>query len=99
MLALMKERLLSQEAIDGMHARRKGDDAAMTVLIVAHRLSAVRNADVVFVVQDSKVVEDGSHDKLILEEKGTHCNHRQINAQNKIENKKLYTFLHLILLL
>jgi len=36
-----------------------------TTLIVAHRLSAVRQADRVLVFEDGRIVEDGSHEQLI----------------------------------
>ncbi|CAL5355764.1 unnamed protein product [Camellia sinensis] len=36
-----------------------------TTIVVAHRLSTVRNADVIAVVQGGKIVETGSHDQLI----------------------------------
>ncbi|KAI1437170.1 hypothetical protein GGR50DRAFT_686003 [Xylaria sp. CBS 124048] len=36
-----------------------------TTFIVAHRLSTVMNADIIFVVADGQVVEQGSHDELI----------------------------------
>ena len=36
-----------------------------TMIVVAHRLSTVQNADVIFVLEDGKVVESGSHSKLI----------------------------------
>jgi ATP-binding cassette, subfamily B, bacterial HlyB/CyaB len=38
-----------------------------TVLIVAHRLSAVRSADRILVVERGRLVESGSHDVLIRE--------------------------------
>ena len=37
-----------------------------TVLIVAHRLSAVRQADRILVFQDGKITEQGTHEELIL---------------------------------
>lgn len=40
-----------------------------TTLIVAHRLSAVKQADKVYVFEDGQIAEQGSHEKLI-EEKG-----------------------------
>jgi len=81
---------LVQEAIDDMLVRGRGDEASMTVLIVAHRLSTVRNADKIFVVQDGKITEKGSHDELIANENGAYSNlvYRQMNAQSKLENKK-----------
>ncbi|KAK3428800.1 hypothetical protein EUGRSUZ_E00260 [Eucalyptus grandis] len=36
-----------------------------TTVVIAHRLSTVRNADVISVVQDGKIVETGNHDELI----------------------------------
>ena len=36
-----------------------------TVLIIAHRLSTVRRADRIIVVEKGEIAEDGSHDELI----------------------------------
>jgi ABC-type multidrug transport system fused ATPase/permease subunit len=60
----------------------------MTVLIVAHRLSTVRNADVIFVVKDGRVIEKGSHDELLVETDGAYTNliSRQMRAHEKLEN-------------
>eukprot|EP00548_Thalassiothrix_antarctica_P004729 CAMPEP_0194146816 /NCGR_PEP_ID=MMETSP0152-20130528/21902_1 /TAXON_ID=1049557 /ORGANISM="Thalassiothrix antarctica, Strain L6-D1" /LENGTH=903 /DNA_ID=CAMNT_0038847441 /DNA_START=69 /DNA_END=2780 /DNA_ORIENTATION=+ len=79
---------LVQEAIDEMIMRGRGDHESMTVLIVAHRLSTVRNADTIFVIQDGKVVEEGSHDQLIVNEEGAYSNlvYRQLKARNKLED-------------
>ena len=51
---------------------QKGMDALMkgrTVFVIAHRLSTVRNSDVIMVLEQGHIIERGSHDKLI-EEKG-----------------------------
>lgn len=37
--------------------------------MIAHRLSTVRNADIILVVRDGKIVESGSH-KELLDKKG-----------------------------
>ncbi len=42
-----------------------------TVFVIAHRLSTVRNSDVIMVLDHGRIIERGSHDKLI-EEKGTY---------------------------
>jgi len=39
--------------------------AGRTTIIIAHRLSAVRQADRVLVFEDGQIVEEGHHDKLI----------------------------------
>jgi ABC-type multidrug transport system fused ATPase/permease subunit len=36
-----------------------------TSLIVSHRISTVREADVIFVLDDGRIVERGTHDELV----------------------------------
>ncbi len=36
-----------------------------TMIVVAHRLSTIRNADTIYVIDGGKMVEHGSHDELI----------------------------------
>ena len=36
-----------------------------TSLVVAHRLSTIRNADCIVVMQDGRVMETGTHDDLL----------------------------------
>ena len=42
-----------------------------TVFVIAHRLSTVRNSDVIMVLDHGRIIERGSHEKL-LAEKGTY---------------------------
>ncbi len=49
---------------------QRGMDKLMegrTVFVIAHRLSTVRNSDVIMVLDHGRIIERGSHDKLIAE--------------------------------
>ncbi len=52
-----------QSALDNLMAHR-------TALVIAHRLSTVVHADLIYVVVDGKIAEQGTHDELIA--KGGH---------------------------
>ena len=53
---------------------QRGMDKLMegrTVFVIAHRLSTVKNADVIMVLDHGRIIERGNHEKLIAE-KGTY---------------------------
>ena len=50
--------ILIQQALDELCEGR-------TTLVVAHRLSTIKNADEIAVVADGKIIEQGSHDQLL----------------------------------
>ncbi|MGJ5041644.1 type I secretion system permease/ATPase [Bradyrhizobium sp. HKCCYLRH1062] len=53
--------------------------AGRTVFIIAHRLSAVRNADRIITIESGRLVEDGTHDELI-KRAGRYATLHQIQA-------------------
>ena len=49
-----------------------------TLLVIAHRLKTIKDADQILVVSDGKIIERGNHDKL-MEEDGTYA--RMVSVQ------------------
>ena len=39
-----------------------------TTFVIAHRLSTVRNSDRIVVLEDGRIIEQGSHDELMQKE-------------------------------
>lgn len=50
--------LLIQEAIENLLGQR-------TVFIVSHRLNTIKRADMIYVLENGRIVESGTHEKLI----------------------------------
>ncbi|XP_009148411.1 ABC transporter B family member 10 isoform X2 [Brassica rapa] len=61
-----------QQALDRLMRNR-------TTVVVAHRLSTIKNSDMISVIQEGKIIEQGSHNSLIENENGPYS--RLINLQ------------------
>ena len=56
---------LDSEAERHIHAALEEAMRGRTTLIIAHRLSTVENADLIYVLDDGRIVEQGRHDALM----------------------------------
>ncbi len=66
--------LLIQQALERLMVGR-------TTVVIAHRLSTVRNADKIVVLQDGRIVEQGTHDDLMNRD-GLYRYLNQVQAQD-----------------
>uniref|UniRef100_A0A2P2K8X3 Uncharacterized protein MANES_15G186400 n=3 Tax=Rhizophora mucronata TaxID=61149 RepID=A0A2P2K8X3_RHIMU len=72
-LDVESERIV-QQALDRLMRKR-------TTVMVAHRLSTIKNADQISVIQDGKVVEQGTHSSLVENKNGAYF--KLINLQQQ----------------
>ena len=70
-----------QEALDRLGNQR-------TVLVIAHRLGTIRNADNILVLKDGVVAEEGTHDEL-LELDGVYAEmwNMQLNSVSRSDSR------------
>ncbi|KAK4364648.1 hypothetical protein RND71_016006 [Anisodus tanguticus] len=76
-LDVESERIV-QQALDRLMQNR-------TTVIVAHRLSTIRNADQICVLQDGKIVEQGTHSALVDNKDGAY--YKLINLQQQQQHQ------------
>jgi subfamily B ATP-binding cassette protein MsbA len=66
------------EALDRLMKNR-------TTILIAHHLGTIRHADIIFVVKDSELVEQGSHEEL-LAKAGIYADLYKIQTTENLEN-------------
>lgn len=74
------ERLV-QEAVDRVMMGR-------TTVVVAHRLTTIRNADLIAVVQHGAIVEQGKHDELLQSSTGAYSQLIHLQQMHREEDSK-----------
>ncbi|KAM3337484.1 ABC transporter B family member 11-like [Capsicum galapagoense] len=70
-----------QETLDSVMVNR-------TTVIVAHRLSTVKNADTIAVLQEGKVIEKGSHLELMRNKEGAYVQLIQLQELSKYSGEQ-----------
>ncbi|KAH0704992.1 hypothetical protein KY290_012025 [Solanum tuberosum] len=70
-----------QETLDSVMINR-------TTVIVAHRLSTVKNADAIAVLQEGKIIEKGSHLELMRNKEGAYVQLIQLQELSKYSGEK-----------
>jgi len=53
-----------------------------TVIIIAHRLAAVRNCDRIITIKEGRIVEDGTHSELLKRPNGIYAQLRRMQSEN-----------------
>lgn len=61
-----------QQALDKLLNKEDTLSGGMTTLVVAHRLSTIKNADMICVVHSGQICETGTHDELMAMEGGSY---------------------------
>ncbi|KAJ6796241.1 putative ABC transporter B family member 21 [Iris pallida] len=69
-----------QEALDRIMTNR-------TTVVVAHRLTTVRNADTIAVIQRGSIIEKGSHSELLENPDGAYCQLIRLQEMNPNSHK------------
>ncbi len=54
-----------QQALSALSKEESADSPSKTVIMIAHRLSSITDADCIYVLQDGEIVESGTHSGLI----------------------------------
>ena len=65
-ILLLDEATSALDAVTEQLIQRELGRLRCTRIVVAHRLSTIRNADVILVMEDGRIVERGAHDDLMV---------------------------------
>ena len=78
-----------QEALD-----RASSQSGRTTIIVSHRLSTIRNADLIAYLEHGRVVEQGTHDELM--DKNGPYHHLVMSQVRTVPYCKVHSILNLL---
>ncbi|CAJ1969937.1 unnamed protein product [Cylindrotheca closterium] len=75
----------SEEIVQAALDTLLNENQGITTVIIAHRLSTVRNADMIAVVDKGQILESGSHEELMQQDSG--CGYYKTMVQKSMGNK------------
>lgn len=68
--------------------RHISEDRKQVIILIAHRLSTIMHADVIYVLEKGKIVEQGSHDTLLAQKGLYYAMWRQQVGERRVMNYK-----------
>jgi len=72
-----------QQAINVLAGDKRAGGIPRTVIIIAHRLATIREADQVVVLEAGEVAERGSHEELVARERGLYRRLWEMQMQSR----------------
>lgn len=63
-IIIMDEATSALDAMTEYNVIRKIQDRGITEIVIAHRLSSIRDCDIIYVMNQGKIVEQGTHEEL-----------------------------------
>lgn len=65
----------------------KKELGSVTTIVIAHRLTTIKNADRIVVMKKGSIIEDGNHDSLLIDyPQGVYA--KLVNIQNEAEESE-----------
>ncbi|MFP9131268.1 peptidase domain-containing ABC transporter [Niallia sp. BSM11] len=64
-VVILDEATSSLDSLNEVRIANYFKEIGSTSIVIAHRLSTIMNSDVIFVLENGKIIESGSHDELI----------------------------------
>jgi ATP-binding cassette subfamily B protein len=86
-LLLLDEATSHLDVMTEARVDRNLDQLSATRVVIAHRLSTIRNADLILMLDEGRVVEQGSHQELLARD----GRYAAMIASNTIDNDRLIT--------
>ncbi len=91
-LLILDEATSSLDNISEKEVQKSLDNISknnITTIIIAHRLSSIKSADLIYVIKDGQVIEQGTHEELINKENYYSALLKSQMAQDEMEKQNM----------